>query len=265
MNLKQFGILLVALAVVLSACVPMTIPEPESPVLGPTPMQETIIVPLNTPTPDEMPVIPETGEVYTYDQLVNDLIAAGTEPIPTGTVRQPFFDVTARVLTVNDQEIQVFEFPNEQARQAAQDTISTTAEFIGAFQPTWVDVPNFWSRGRILVLFIGQHPATLGQLDAILRDRITVSPIENGAPPVTGAEAQRFLSERLGVDISRIQLQTIRFAEWPDACLGLPAADELCAQVITPGYQLIFQVDGRHYEVRTNTTGSVIRIGGQTQ
>jgi hypothetical protein len=83
--------------------------------------------------------------------------------------------------------------------------------------------------------------------------------------PVTGLEAQRFLAERLGIDIARVQLQSIRPVQWPDACLGLSVEGELCAQVITPGYQVILQVDDRQYEVRTDRTGNVIRLGQRVQ
>jgi hypothetical protein len=256
MYIRRFGFLLVLVVFALAACVPVTQPEPDRLNLEPTPL-----VPLNTPaSPEETPAIPATGDLYTYDRLVNDLAARGLEPTPAGTVRQPFFDVSARVLTVNGQDIQVFEFPDEQARQAAESTISATGDIIGVFQPTWVDIPNFWSQGNLLVLYIGQDLNVIQQMDQILGERITVQQTEDAVLPVTGTEAQRFLAEQLGIDISRVQILSFQAVQWPDACLGLAAEDELCAQVMTPGYQLMFQVDERQYEVRTDTSGSVIRL-----
>jgi hypothetical protein len=269
LHVKRFGSLFVLVAVALAACIPVAPPESEREALGPTPPQqvlETPFVPLQTPTlPVETPAIPVTGLVYSYDMLVNDLTAAGLEPTPAGTVMQPFFDVTAQILTVNGQDIQVFEFPDAQARLAAENTISATGEVIGTFQPAWLDIPNFWSHGRILVLFIGDDFNVIQRLDQILGERITIDTRADATIPVTGVEAQRFLSERLGIDVSRIQVQSIRSMQWPDACLGLPAEGELCAQVITPGFQILLQVDERQYEVRTDNTGSIIRLGQRVQ
>jgi hypothetical protein len=266
---KRVAFLLVLLSFTAAACVPITQPEPDRPDLGPTPLQpvlETPFVPLQTPTlPVETPAIPATGEFYILDMLVNDLTAGGLDPVVRGSVRQPFFDVTARVLSVNGQDIQVFEFPDPQARRAAENTISATGEVIGAFQPAWLDVPNFWSQGSVLVLYIGQDFETIQRLDQLLGERVSAGPVEDAVLPVTGSEAQRFLAERLGIDISRVQLQSIRPVQWPDACLGLPVEGELCAQVITPGFQVILQVDDRQYEVRTDNTGNVIRLGQRVQ
>jgi hypothetical protein len=266
---KRIAFLLVLLSLTAAACVPITQPEPDRPDLEPTPIQpvlETPFVPLETPTLSvETPAIPDTGEFYTLDMLVNDLTAAGLDPVVAGTVRQPFFDVTAQVLSINGQDIQVFEFQDAQTRLTAENTISATGEVIGAFQPAWLDVPNFWSQGNVLVLYIGQDFETIQRLDQLLGERVSAGPVEDAVMPVTGSEARRFLAERLGIDVSRVQLQTIRPVQWPDACLGLPAEGELCAQVITPGYQIVLQVDDRQYEVRTNNTGNLIRLGQRVQ
>ncbi|PIR82386.1 hypothetical protein COU20_02585 [Candidatus Kaiserbacteria bacterium CG10_big_fil_rev_8_21_14_0_10_59_10] len=47
--------------------------------------------------------------------------------------------------------------------------------------------------------------------------------------------------------------------EWPDACLGLAGADEMCAQVITTGYEVVVSASGETYTYRTNFDGSVVR------
>ncbi len=45
-------------------------------------------------------------------------------------------------------------------------------------------------------------------------------------------------------------------AEWSDASLGCPEEGMFYAQVITPGYRLVFDVDGTPVEVHTNSDGS---------
>ena len=41
--------------------------------------------------------------------------------------------------------------------------------------------------------------------------------------------------------------------------LGLAAPDEICAQVITPGWRVVLMVEGRQYVYRTDASGEVIR------
>jgi hypothetical protein len=257
-RVRRFGLLLVVFAVALSACVPATQPAPEQVTPETTP-EEATGVPLNTPASEGTLVIPETGPAYTYNLLVDDLTTAGITSVPAGTLEQPFFDVAARVLTVNGEDIQVFEFADVQTRQTAEDTISAGGSMIGTSQITWVDIPNFWSRGRILVLYIGQNEEIIDLLDEVIGQRITFDASGNRVLPVTVDDAQRFLADQLGIDISRIQVNSFSMMDWPDACLGLAGQDEMCAQVITPGYQVILQVDDQQYDVRTDTSGSVIR------
>lgn len=48
--------------------------------------------------------------------------------------------------------------------------------------------------------------------------------------------------------------------EWPDSCLGLPEKDEMCAQVVTSGYEVTVQGNGKEAIYRTNDDGSVMRV-----
>jgi len=38
------------------------------------------------------------------------------------------------------------------------------------------------------------------------------------------------------VSPEEIEVLSVTTREWPDACLDLPESDEVCAQVVTPGY-----------------------------
>lgn len=72
-------------------------------------------------------------------------------------------------------------------------------------------------------------------------------------------EAQNFLSESLGVDVTQVQVVKVEDMEWPDACLGLPSGDEACAQVITPGFRITLEVNGQTYILHTDESGLNIR------
>jgi hypothetical protein len=44
---------------------------------------------------------------------------------------------------------------------------------------------------------------------------------------------------------------------WPNACLGVSARDEVCAEVITPGYRVIVEIAGTRAEYRTDLRGNI--------
>jgi len=45
-----------------------------------------------------------------------------------------------------------------------------------------------------------------------------------------------------------------------NACLGFAEVEEMCAEVITPGYGGVALVEGEYHTFRTNEDGSVIKI-----
>lgn len=78
-------------------------------------------------------------------------------------------------------------------------------------------------------------------------------------PPDVALNVQNEASALLGVPVESIQIQNVEKMNWPNACLGLPEADEACAQVITPGWLLTFSLAGQEYRYRVDATGTVIR------
>jgi hypothetical protein len=71
--------------------------------------------------------------------------------------------------------------------------------------------------------------------------------------------ARQALSEKEDIPVDEIEVVSYSEEEWPNACLGLAEEDEMCAQVITPGYQVTLEANGEEYIFRTDETGDVIR------
>jgi hypothetical protein len=67
------------------------------------------------------------------------------------------------------------------------------------------------------------------------------------------------LSENLGLTVDKIRLVSTEAVEWPDGCLGVADAGLTCAQVITPGFRVRLEADGKKVEYRTNQDGTQIR------
>lgn len=77
--------------------------------------------------------------------------------------------------------------------------------------------------------------------------------------PTVALDVQNQVSALLGVPVESLKIVKIEQMEWSDGCLGLPAAGESCTQAITPGWLIIFSVDGQEYSFRINETATVLR------
>lgn len=78
--------------------------------------------------------------------------------------------------------------------------------------------------------------------------------------PQAVAAARNALAASLDVSEGQIEVVSYEETEWPDACLGLPSSDEMCAQVITPGYEVVMEVAGESYVARTDMSGNQVRL-----
>jgi len=72
--------------------------------------------------------------------------------------------------------------------------------------------------------------------------------------------ARLALADYLQTTPEQIEMQQIEDAQWPNACLGLAGPDEMCAEVITPGYLITFTYEGESYAVRTDLDGNAVRV-----
>jgi hypothetical protein len=78
-------------------------------------------------------------------------------------------------------------------------------------------------------------------------------------PPEVAVEIQNRLSETLGVAMDHIEIETVEKRDWPNGCLGLAEPDEVCTEAITPGWLVVFSIDGTQYRYRVDETGTNIR------
>ena len=207
-----------------------------------------------TPTP----VLSASQEVGSYMELLNALQSAGATVTEEGELDDSFFSVAARLIRVNGADVQVFEFADEQTQSQASATISQAGYAIGTSQIEWIDRPNFWAQGRLIVLYVGQDEAIISLLTDLLGERINL-PDMGETPPEAVTAAINQLASALAVAAEEVEIVSFGQQEWPDGCLGLAEADEMCTQAIVPGWQLILAIGEQQYEVRTNQTGSVVR------
>ena len=83
--------------------------------------------------------------------------------------------------------------------------------------------------------------------------------LEDVLPPDVALNVQNQISQTLGVPVESIIIDKVTKMDWPNGCLGLPQGDEVCAEVVTPGWLLTFNINGQEYKYRVDKTGTVIR------
>lgn len=88
---------------------------------------------------------------------------------------------------------------------------------------------------------------------------VVPSIVAEALPPEVVVEIQNRLSETLGVPVDQIQIETVEQRDWPNGCLGLAEPDEVCTEVITPGWLVGFSIAGTEYRYRVDQTGTNIR------
>ena len=85
------------------------------------------------------------------------------------------------------------------------------------------------------------------------------------APGEIETAARNLLADEVEVDEGELKLNSFEGVAWSDTSLGCPQEGMAYAQVITPGYKLIFDLAGNSYAVHSNSDGShmVICSDGQ--
>ena len=70
--------------------------------------------------------------------------------------------------------------------------------------------------------------------------------------------ARRTLADSLAIPYAGPTLVSFEPVEWHDASLGCPKPVRMHAQVITPGFRLVFEYQGQRYEYHTDRDGSTV-------
>ena len=194
-------------------------------------------------------------------QLAEALRKAGAEVAETQKAGLPYFGMPAYVWQVNASEVQAYEFAGVAEREAVSSTIAADGSVVRGIKAAWTDRPNIWAAGKLIVLYQGTDGGTILLLSGLLGDPLTQP--DGGSsepyPPAIAASIRR-LAEELKLEPGSIDVVAFAPVEWPDACLGLPAKGEICAQILTPGWRVRLRANAREYELHSDQVGEQVRI-----
>ncbi|MGF1587991.1 MAG: hypothetical protein ACFCU7_01870 [Pleurocapsa sp.] len=83
---------------------------------------------------------------------------------------------------------------------------------------------------------------------------------ENTLPTEVKSAVLNDAVKRTSKTVADFKIIEAQSQEWSDGCLGLGTAEELCTQVITPGYQVVVTDGLRNWAYRTDQTGNTVRL-----
>ncbi len=66
------------------------------------------------------------------------------------------------------------------------------------------------------------------------------------------------LAKNLGITPDKIKLVSTEAVNWPDSCLGVQTEGIMCSQIVTRGFKVILEANGKKVEYHTNQDGSEI-------
>ena len=83
-------------------------------------------------------------------------------------------------------------------------------------------------------------------------------------PATLAAAVRQDLSRQTGIAADKLKVTKSSRQSWPNTCLGIVKADEICGQMIVEGWRVVVS-DGRQTWVyRTNARGNVLRLEKKT-
>ncbi|MGQ0792187.1 MAG: hypothetical protein ACT4NJ_08220 [Nitrosopumilaceae archaeon] len=121
------------------------------------------------PSSDE-PITSSDGIVTDYPSLIDAIKSRGVlvKYIEEIAAEGSSFSVPIKVISVGGADIQVYEFQSESDAQVSSLTISEDGTEIGTSIIRWMDTPHFYTKGKIIVLYVGQNPEITNLLESFL-------------------------------------------------------------------------------------------------
>ncbi|MDP3879001.1 MAG: DUF4399 domain-containing protein, partial [Dehalococcoidales bacterium] len=162
------------------------------------------------PPPPPSPPPPPVSPASEIDQLISDLRAAGATVVPDEEISQPFFSVEGKIIKINNENVQVFEYASIEAAGADAAEVSPDGSSVGTTMVSWMSAPHFYKSGRLIVLYVGTDETVTGVLGEVLGKQfagrmVIVSPLVSILEPADGATVPAG-NVRVSIQVSGFEL-----------------------------------------------------------
>lgn len=129
----------------------------------------------------------ETSSFMTVSDLVSLLRTQGnTADLNGQRVQQPFFAASGQEIHVNNDTVQVYQYPDANSAKADADKISDNGMSVGGTSMSWAGPPHFFQKDNLLVLYVGTNAQTIGTLESTLGVQFAGSSESSGGTTGTG-------------------------------------------------------------------------------
>lgn len=110
----------------------------------------------------------ESKTVKDYQGLIDYLSATGLNVTQGDEISQSFFSVKGRIIKVNGDDVQIFEYERAADADTEAAQISPDGSTIGTSMITWVSTPHFYKKEKLIVIYIGEKPEVIKGLEKAL-------------------------------------------------------------------------------------------------
>jgi hypothetical protein len=147
-----------------------------------------------------------------------------------------------------------------ESQSVPQATSTNTPEPIPTPRPTFTAIPEPTGttelRTELVEPISPVSPVTTTEESVMTATHDSTQSIPGSEQILAAAIAD--LSEQTGTPSDQIKLVSMETVEWSDTSLGCPQEGFMYAQVITPGYLLILEVQGQQYTYHTDQNTNII-------
>jgi hypothetical protein len=105
---------------------------------------------------------------FDIPQLVAALRETGATANTGDEIEQPFFTVMGRMVSLAGEDVQVYQYSDEDVARQVAATISPDGGTIGTSRPFWAASPHFYRKGLLIVLYTGDSASVIRPLDGVL-------------------------------------------------------------------------------------------------
>jgi hypothetical protein len=145
-----------------------TQPQPES-LAYPSPVAAQPSAGANFASPYPQPA--SGGSTTTgsaLDSLLATLQGAGLNASVGEDVSPALFSVAGKRLTLNGEELQVYEYPSAEAAQADAGSVAADGSSVGTKMIDWISTPHFFRSGNMILIYVGENQTVLQTLQSLL-------------------------------------------------------------------------------------------------
>lgn len=107
-------------------------------------------------------------DTSSYDRFIEELLESGAAVQHMGGMYQPFLSGQGRIARVNGEDIQVFEYANENIARDEVKYFTSDGCCFGNTNISWMGSPHIYQEGRLVVIYVGDRTSTRNLLENMM-------------------------------------------------------------------------------------------------